>query len=148
MILLSHKGKISAEGKNVKVLGVPFEYTELIYAISEFGYFGEFKEAVSGAATQNGNDSSYGIRDNTVEYNGREAHLTDREMMLFEYLLKKHGRVVSRSEIMADVWNEPDSETNVADVYVSYLKKKLVPVFGQGVLISVRGKGYILQLPS
>ena len=87
------------------------------------------------------------INNGEIKWRDMTVHLTEREFRLFEYLRSANGRIVSRGELMNAVWNEPDSDTNVADVYISYLRKKLVPVFGQGVLVSVRGQGYLLSLP-
>jgi len=86
------------------------------------------------------------LHDGTVIYGDKRTHLTDRELLLFGYLYKNRGRIVSRDEIMQRVWGETTS-TNVSDVYISYLRKKLEPMFGAGVLVSVRGRGYLLKLP-
>lgn len=82
----------------------------------------------------------------TVTYRGRCAALTAREDELFRVLYEHCGSVVSRERITAAVWGS-EVATNVADVYMSYLRRKLVSVFGKGVLSSVRGEGYILKLP-
>lgn len=78
----------------------------------------------------------------TVTFEGKSAKLTIREMELFCFLCERCGDVVSREEICTALWNGADS--NVCDVYVSYLRKKLEPLSGPGALISVRGKGYML----
>lgn len=83
----------------------------------------------------------------TVTYRGESVTLTEREYKLFEYLFSRRGTLVTRDELNAGVWDtSPERGTNVADVYISYLRKKLRPIFGDGVIISVRGKGYILSL--
>lgn len=82
----------------------------------------------------------------TVTYRGRSASLTAREDELFRVLYEHCGSVVSRERITVAVWGS-EVATNVADVYMSYLRRKLTSVFGKGVLSSVRGEGYILKLP-
>lgn len=87
------------------------------------------------------------IDDLTVSYRGKKVRLTDREADLFKYLLSHRGETVSREDIRKNVWEKNGLiDTNVTDVYVSYLRRKLKPLFGDGVIISVRGKGYILSL--
>lgn len=80
-----------------------------------------------------------------IEYLGKTAVLTEREDELFRVLFEHSGELVSRENLVAAVWGE-DTSTNVADVYISYLRRKLTPLFGDGVLPSVRGAGYILHL--
>lgn len=83
----------------------------------------------------------------SITYRGKSASLTDREAKLFDYLYSRRGEIVSRTELLHAVWENETCATNITDVYISYLRQKLVPVFGQGVLLSVRGKGYVLALP-
>lgn len=80
---------------------------------------------------------------NTVSYGDKSAVLTERELDLFTVLNDNRGKCVARSELAGMIWN--GAETNVSDVYVCYLRKKLERAFGPGVLLTVRGKGYILK---
>lgn len=82
----------------------------------------------------------------TVSFRGRTAKLTAREDELFRLMYEHRGKVVSRERIAAAVWGS-DTSTNVTDVYMSYLRRKLTTVLGDGVLSSVRGEGYILKMP-
>jgi DNA-binding response OmpR family regulator len=83
-----------------------------------------------------------------VVRNGRLVELTVKEFSLLEYLLMRRGRCCSRSELLREVWQmSPDAGTNVVDVYVNYLRKKLgaasLEGSGSGSLIeTVRGEGY------
>ncbi len=83
----------------------------------------------------------------TVSFRGRTVKLTAREDELFRLMYEHRGKVVSRERITASVWGSGTS-TNVTDVYMSYLRRKLVSVLGDGVLSSVRGEGYILKMPA
>ena len=89
----------------------------------------------------------YDRRSRTVSFRGRTVRLTAREDELFRLMYEHRGRVVSRERIAASVWGSGTS-TNVTDVYMSYLRRKLVSVLGDGVLSSVRGEGYILKMPA
>lgn len=70
------------------------------------------------------------------------ARLTAREMELFSYLCERCGECVTRDEICSSLWQGADS--NVCDVYISYLRKKLEPLCGHGAIVNVRGRGYML----
>ncbi len=77
---------------------------------------------------------------------GREVELTIRECELLEALIRKAGGVVSRDELARDVWRDPSAGlTNVIDVYINYLRKKLDKVGAKGVIQAVRGVGYCLR---
>lgn len=90
-------------------------------------------------------DFEFDRESGNVTLGRKTACLTEREARLFDYLLGHAGECVSREEITSSVWEE-NKGTNVADVYISYLRKKLEPVLGAGVIRSVRGKGYILDI--
>jgi len=76
----------------------------------------------------------------------RVVDLSPREFALLEFLMRNAGRSVSRSRIAEAVWNyQFDPETNVVDVYVNYLRKKL-SFAGRTVPIkTIRGVGYRLE---
>ena len=72
--------------------------------------------------------------------------LTAREFRLLEYLLKNKNRVVSRTSILENVWEVNfDLGTNVIDVYVNYLRKKIEHGFDTKIIKTVRGMGYMIK---
>ncbi|HEY4380588.1 MAG TPA: response regulator transcription factor [Acidobacteriaceae bacterium] len=79
---------------------------------------------------------------------GRSINLTTKEFALLEYMLLRAGKSVSRSELLAQVWQAPEQTgTNVVDVYINYLRRKVEdgeePSMIRGGLIeTVRGVGY------
>jgi DNA-binding response OmpR family regulator len=83
-----------------------------------------------------------------VRRNGCEVELTAKEFSLLEYLMQRSGRCCSRAELLREVWQmAPDAGTNVVDVYINYLRKKLGSAWmGEGtdssVILTVRGEGY------
>ena len=76
----------------------------------------------------------------------RSVDLSPREFALLEFLARNAGRTVSRARIAEAVWNyQFDPETNVVDVYVNYLRKKLELGANGAVIRTVRGVGYRLE---
>jgi DNA-binding response OmpR family regulator len=88
----------------------------------------------------------------TVERCGSTIDLTAREFALLESLMLRQGTTCSRGELLENVWQlAPDTSTNVLDVYVNYLRRKLgavcdVELPGGAVIETVRGSGYRMGL--
>ena len=83
-----------------------------------------------------------------VTQGDRVVDLSPREFTLLEFLMRNVGRTVSRSRIADAVWNYKfDPETNVVDVYVNYLRKKLSFAGQSAPIRTVRGIGYRLEAP-
>lgn len=81
-----------------------------------------------------------------VRRGGRKIELTPKEYALLEYLLRNKGRVLSRALIAQHVWDYAfDSTTNVIDVYINYLRKKVDVDFTPRLIHTVRGAGYVLR---
>ncbi|MEK6717786.1 MAG: response regulator transcription factor [candidate division NC10 bacterium] len=82
----------------------------------------------------------------TVARGGEAISLTNREFALLEYLLRNASRVLTRTMIAEHVWDYSfDSATNVIDVYVNYLRKKIDAGRERKLIHTVRGVGYILK---
>jgi two-component system copper resistance phosphate regulon response regulator CusR len=80
-----------------------------------------------------------------VERAGKRIELTSKEFGLLEYLMLNAGRRVTRAMIIEHVWNLSfDTCTNVVDVYVNYLRRKIDDGFGRRLIHTVRGVGYEL----
>jgi two-component system OmpR family response regulator len=85
----------------------------------------------------------------TVTRAGIRVELSPREYALLEFIAHRPGVVVRRSEILDHVWDYGyDGSSNVVDVYVGYLRKKLEKPFGSKVIRAVRGVGYVLEPPA
>ncbi|MBZ5548122.1 MAG: response regulator transcription factor [Acidobacteriia bacterium] len=81
-----------------------------------------------------------------VERAGRHIELTTKEFALLEYLMRNAGRRVTRAMIIEHVWNMNfDSTTNVVDVYINYLRRKVDDGFSPALIHTVRGVGYQLS---
>jgi DNA-binding response OmpR family regulator len=76
---------------------------------------------------------------------GEEIILTNKEFALLEHLMLNRGQPVSRVELLETVWGlEPAQTTNIVDVYVNYLRRKLKDPSPGILLRTVRGKGYLV----
>jgi DNA-binding response OmpR family regulator len=76
---------------------------------------------------------------------GRNIELTPREFTFLEYLMRNAGRCVTRAMIIEHVWNFSfDTMTNVVDVYINYLRKKIDEGFAPKLIHTIRGAGYQL----
>ena len=81
-----------------------------------------------------------------VMYDSQEIDLTGREYDLLLYLMENRGTALSRDKILNEVWGfSYMGETNVVDVYVSYLRTKIDQRFDVSVVKTVRGVGYIIE---
>jgi DNA-binding response OmpR family regulator len=84
--------------------------------------------------------------DHSVLRGGRAVGLTNKEFALVEYLLLNRGRCVSRVELLDSVWKmEPAQTTNIVDVYVNYLRRKLQDPPPGKLIRTVRGQGYMVR---
>lgn len=82
----------------------------------------------------------------TVIRAGKRITLTAREFALLNYLLMKKGRVVSRVDILEKVWETRfDTDTNIVDVYINFLRKKVDKPFDSKLIHTVTGMGYVLR---
>jgi DNA-binding response OmpR family regulator len=80
-----------------------------------------------------------------VQRDGRQVALSTTEFELLVYLMRHHGQVVSREQILSSVWGyEHDPATNVVDVYVGYLRRKLSLPGEPAPIFTVRAVGYRL----
>ncbi len=78
-----------------------------------------------------------------VRRNGNSIELTPKEFALLEYLMLNAGENVSRSSIIHNVWKlSADTMTNVVDVYINYLRKKIDADSSGSLIHTVRGAGY------
>jgi len=86
--------------------------------------------------------------DRRVERAGRRIDLTSKEFALLEYLMRNAGRRITRSMIIEHVWNlNFDTSTNVVDVYINYLRKKIDEGASCRLIHTVRGVGYEISEP-
>jgi len=123
----------------------PFKFKELLARINALSRRFNNSSAV--------NVEMLTVKELTLNLNTKEVHwesnlvkLTSREFKLLEFLLNNKNRVVSRIEILENVWEvDFDLGTNVIDVYINYLRKKVEKPFDTKIIETVIGMGYIIK---
>lgn len=91
-------------------------------------------------------DLEINSKSKTVKRNGESIVLTAKEFKLLYYLAKNTGRIVSRDQILDNVWDiNFDMNTNVVDVYINYLRKKIDKPFSTKLIHTMKGLGYVIQ---
>ena len=82
-----------------------------------------------------------------VERAGHRIELTSKEFALLEYMMRNAGRRITRAMIIEHVWNISfDTSTNIVDVYINYLRRKVDDGFSKRLIHTVRGVGYELNV--
>jgi two-component system OmpR family response regulator len=80
-----------------------------------------------------------------VTRDGQEVRVTSRKFALPEFLMRRRGEVLSKLSIIGNVWDMNfDGDSNIVEVYVGYLRKKIDLPFGRAVIQAVRAFGYRL----
>jgi two-component system OmpR family response regulator len=91
-------------------------------------------------------DLSLNLLTREVKVGERSVELTAREFSLLEFLMRSPGRVVTRTQILEHVWSyDFDPSTNLVDVYIQRLRKKLSPEGEPQYIETVRGVGYAIK---
>lgn len=91
-------------------------------------------------------DLRINTRAQTVSRGDDEISLTAKEFRLLHYLAKNEGIILSRDKILDNVWNiNFDMNTNVVDVYINYLRKKIDKPYDRKLLHTIKGLGYVLK---
>ena len=81
-----------------------------------------------------------------VQVKGQEVQLTKKEYSLLEYLLRNKRTVLTRDQILQEVWGyDYAGDTNVVDVYIRYLRAKIDDPFQEKFIYTVRGVGYAIK---
>ena len=86
------------------------------------------------------------LRRRRAERNGKTIELSPKEFALLEFLMRNEGRVVTRTQILDHVWGyEYSPDSNLVDVYVTYLRRKVDRGHDRNLIRTVRGTGYALE---
>lgn len=120
----------------------PFSFAELMARIRAMTR--KNSDSVSNAFTVG--DLTVDISAKRVTRGNKEIRLSAREFALLEYMIKNAGRVLSREQIENNLYNfDYEGGTNVVDVYIRYLRKKIDDGFENKLIHTVRGSGYVLR---
>lgn len=121
----------------------PFEFKELLARIRALSR--RVGESTGGEKLTIG-DLEMDLSSKTVSRNSKPINLTAREFALLHYLLRNRGRVVSRVDITENVWETSfDTGSNVIDVYINFLRKKIDKGFPNKLIHTLVGMGYVLK---
>jgi two-component system OmpR family response regulator len=124
-------------------LAKPFAFSELLARIRALGRRGAEPSDGRIAAGDLELDQSRHV----ARVGERSVDLSAREFALLDYLIRHRGQVLTRQQLLDGVWGaEPDVYSNVVDMYVHYLRRKLGELGRAGLLRTVRGVGYTLRV--
>jgi two-component system copper resistance phosphate regulon response regulator CusR len=121
----------------------PFEFKELLIRVRSL-----LKRNFNSDIGQKiiAGDLELDIQSKIVQRDGKTIDLTAREFSLLQYLMLNKNRIVSRVDISEEVWDiNFDTNTNIIDVYINYLRKKIDKDYEKKLLHTVVGRGYILK---
>lgn len=136
-----------SERCDCSALGRPFRLEELTAIVREMDGGAAVPVRNAPEPTGKKNDPLVLSRSELIASCGAfSVHLTGTEFRVLDVLAAKAGETVGRETLLNDAWDGMESRANVVDVYIGYLRKKLAPAFGKGVILAVRGQGYILSV--
>lgn len=122
----------------------PFDFKELLVRIRAL--LKRIYQQVQQGNILRVSDVVMNLENKEVSRSGKPIALTAKEFQLLEYLVRNRNRVVSRADIALNVWDiDFDTKTNVIDVYVNFLRKKLDKDFSPKLIHTQVGMGYILK---
>lgn len=123
----------------------PFEFKELLMKIRVLLKRTMQQTMPTGTILKAG-DLQMNLDSKEVKRDNVSINLTAKEFQLLEYLLRNKNRVVSRADIAMNVWDiDFDTNTNVIDVYISYLRNKVDKQFPRKLIQTQVGMGYVLK---
>jgi len=148
VLILSALGQVDDRVKGLRAggddyLAKPYAFSELLARV----------EVLVRRRGRGGEDTVYRVADlelnrlsHKVSRGGQELQLQPREFRLLEFLMRHAGQVVTRTMLLENVWDYHfDPQTNVIDVHISRLRSKIDKGFGQALLHTVRGAGYMIR---
>ncbi len=121
----------------------PFAFSELLARIRSLLRRGQVETKTELKV----GDLSLDMVSHKVSRNGEEIELTGKEYSLLEYFMRNEGKVLTRTMIAEHVWDYNfDTFTNVIDVYVNHLRKKIDKKYPAKLLHTLRGVGYVMRV--
>lgn len=125
-------------------LAKPFEFLELLARVKALAKRSAGNMEVSESLRFE--DIELNLTTKIAKRAGRAIELTAKEFLLLEYFIRNKRRVISRSELAEKIWDITfDTGTNVIDVYVNYLRKKIDKGFEKKLIHTQIGFGYVMK---
>jgi DNA-binding response OmpR family regulator len=149
VMLLTARGEVSERVEGLMLgaddyLSKPFDMTELVARVHALTR----RASGQGLTLLSVHDLVMNLATREVSRAGRQVELHTREFSLLEYLMGSPGRVLTRAQIIEHVWDwHFDTGTNVVDVYIQRLRRKIDDAHDVKLLHTVRGVGYALRPP-
>ncbi len=123
----------------------PYSFVELLARLEALG---RRSDVVAKDTVLRVGDLAVDLIDRTASRGGKEILLLPREFQLLEYLVRNEGRVVSRAMLLQHVWDlHFDPSTNIIDVYVGRVRRKVDGQQAYPLIHTIRGVGYCLRAP-
>ncbi|MDA9528675.1 response regulator transcription factor [Bradyrhizobium sp. CCBAU 25338] len=123
----------------------PFSFTELLARLEALG---RRSETIAKETLLRVGDLAIDLIARAASRRGRKIPLLPREFQLLEYLVRNEGRVVSRAMLLQHVWDlHFDPSTNIIDVYVGRVRRKVDDAQDYPLIHTIRGIGYCLRAP-
>lgn len=147
ILVLTAKSTIEDRVEGLKTgaddyLPKPFAFAELVARIETLLR----RHGVEQSPVLHVADLELDIATRAVRRASRNIHLTAKEFLLLEFLMRNKNRILTRRAIAEQVWGYTfDTGTNVVDVYVNYLRKAIDEGFPKRLIHTVRGVGFILK---
>ena len=124
----------------------PFDFRELLARVNVFLKRADHNSRATPSNSLKVADLEINNESKTVVRAGKNIELTAKEFALLTYLVRNKGRVVSRADIAEKIWDITfDTGTNVIDVYVNFLRKKIDKDFEKKLIHTRQGMGYVLK---
>jgi two-component system OmpR family response regulator len=150
VLIISALGEVDDRVRGLRAGGddymvKPFSFVELLARVEALGRRSDtvVKETILRVG-----DLAVDLVSRTASRRGREILLFPREFQLLEYLVRNQGRVVSRTMLLQHVWDlHFDPSTNIIDVYVGRVRRKVDGQQAYPLIHTVRGIGYCLRAP-
>jgi two-component system, OmpR family, response regulator len=150
-LIISALGEIDDRVRGLRAGGddylvKPFSFMELLARLEALG---RRSDTIAKETILRVGDLAIDLISRTASRHGKDMQLLPKEFQLLEYLVRNEGRVVSRAMLLQHVWDlHFDPSTNIIDVYVGRLRRKVDDQQAYPLIHTVRGIGYCLRAPN
>ncbi|GAB2895235.1 response regulator transcription factor [Microbulbifer echini] len=148
VLMLSNLGEVDHRIEGLRngcddYLAKPFSFAELLARIEAIGKRRPHPNAQESLAVS---DLELNLLTRQAQRRGRYIELLTREFKLLEYLMRHEGQVVTKTMLLEQVWDlHFDPKTNVVEVHISRLRKKIDQSLDSPLIHTIRGAGYVLR---